>query len=73
MLTIITKGNKKVEIETNNLQEFDSDTKYHGVYDFFDIKEISPHDIDRIEDCTEFIGQLDFYRFDGTSRGLVGS
>ena len=72
-LTVITKGNKRVEIETDNLQQFDRDTKYHGVYDFFDIKELSSHDIDRIEDHTDFIGQLDFYRFSGTTRGLVGS
>ena len=73
ILTVITKGNKRVEIETNNPQEFDADTKYHGVYDFFDIKELSPHDVDRIEDHTDFIGQLDFYRFAGSARGLVGS
>lgn len=72
-LTVVTNGNKRVEIETDNLQEFDRDTKYHGVYDFFDIKELSSHDIDRIEDHTDFVGQLDFYRFSGTTRGLVGS
>ena len=73
ILTVITKGNKRVEIGTSNLQEFDMDTEYHGVYDFFDVKELSPHDTSRIEDHTDFIGQLDFYRFSGTTRGLVGS
>ena len=73
ILTVITKGNKRVEINTNNPQEFDADTEYHGVYDFFDIKELSTHDVDRIEDQNDFVGQLDFYRFAGTARGLVGS
>jgi len=73
ILNVITKGNKRVEIETNNLQEFDIETKHHGVYDFFDIKELSPHTTDRIEDNTGFVSQLDFYRFSGTTRGLVGS
>jgi len=73
VLTVITRGNKRVEIETSDPHEFDTGTKYHGVYDFFDIKELSPHDVDRIEDYTDFIGQLDFYRFSGTARGLVGS
>tara|TARA_R100001086_G_scaffold248816_1_gene186657 strand:- start:1 stop:744 length:744 start_codon:yes stop_codon:yes gene_type:complete len=73
ILNVITKGNRRVEIETSNLQEFDLETKYYGVYDFFDVKELSSHDIDRIEDHTDFVSQLDFYRFAGTTRGLVGS
>ena len=73
ILTVITKGNKRVEKKINKAQQFDIDTKYLGVYDFFDIKELSTHDTKRIEDGIDFVGQLDFYRFAGTSRGLVGS
>ena len=72
-LTVITKGNKRVDIKFRNLQIFDKELDSLMVYDFFDVKELQPHNVDRLVDESEFLGQLDFYRFSGTSRGLVGS
>lgn len=72
LLTVITKGNRRVEIETV-VEEFDEETKRFGVFDFFDVKEIKAHDCDRIEDDSDFVKQLDFYRFSGMTRGLVAS
>jgi len=73
ILTVITKGNKKVQIKVGKHREFDIDTGNYGVYDFFNIKELSSHNIQRIESDSEFVKQLDFYRFSGTTRGLVAS
>ena len=72
-LTVITKGNKRVETKFRNLQMFDKELDSLMVYDFFDVKELQPHNVDRMGDESQFLGQLDFYRFSGTSRGLVGS
>lgn len=72
-LTVITKGNKRVETKFRNLQMFDKELDSLMVYDFFDVKELQPHNVDRMVDESQFLGQLDFYRFSGTSRGLVGS
>jgi hypothetical protein len=72
LLTVITKGNSRVEIETE-IEIFDEETRDYGVYDFFDVKELKAHDTDRIEDESNFVSQLDFYRFNVKTKGLVGS
>ena len=72
LLTVITKGNRRIEIQTEVI-DFDKETNLLGVHDFFDIKFIYPHSESRIKDKDRFVKQVDFYRYSGTTRGLIAT
>jgi len=77
-VTIITKGNRKVTIVTEEIVHFDKQASSYNVYDFFDVREMSSHNEKQILDPTSnFVNQIDFYNSPRTTQSthndLVGS
>ena len=77
-VNIITKGSRKFEIKTEYINHFDANLDLFNVYDFFDTREMTPHDIETIKDPdSNFIYQVDFYRsprvFNCRTRDVVGA
>lgn len=77
-LNIMTKGNKKVKIQAEEIVRFDKDLKDYHVYDFFNSRQMTSHDLEQIFDNTdEFIKKINFYRsprvLGGTTKDFIGS
>ena len=72
-LTIMTKGNRRIIFHPDEVVMFDKEENMFGVYDFFDVKHLKPHSVTRIEDNSDFVSQLDFYTFNGPTRGLLAA
>ena len=78
LVEIITKGNRKVKLEADEIIYFDKLIDQYDVYDFFDVREMSWTDVNIIEDKEEdFIHQINFYHSPRTdnnrSRDIVAS
>jgi len=78
LVEIITKGNRKVKLEVDEVVYFDKLVDKYDVYDFFDVREMSWTDVDIIEDKEEdFVRQINFYNSPRTdnnrSRDIVAA
>ena len=69
IVKVSTEGNKMIEIECDEIIQFDQKTNLFDVYDFFDMRSASRHNIKRLEDDSNFIYQLDFYNSPRTTQG----
>ena len=77
-LKIITKGNRRVEIEAEEIIHFDKYLKDYWVYDFFDSRQMRAHEVNEIfDDTDEFIKKINFYMSpraaNGTTKDFIGS
>ena len=77
-IKVITKGNRKVEIQADEIIKFDKRLKDYHVYDFFDSRQMTAHDLLSIDDDTdEFIKKINFYKsprsFNQATRDFIGS
>ena len=78
VLNVITKGNKKIEIEFEELIRFDSFGESYNVYDFFNTRSMTPTNLSQLIDTeSNFISQLNLYRSprvdDGRTKDIVTS
>lgn len=77
-LKIITKGNRRVEIEVEEIIHFDKYLKDYWVYDFFDSRQMRAHEANEIfDDTDEFVKKINFYMSpraaNGTTKDFIGS
>ena len=77
-IRVITKGNRRVEIQADQVIQFDKNLKDYWVYDFFDSRQMRAHDIDDIfDDADEFVKKINFYlsprATNGTTKDFIGS
>ncbi len=71
-LKIITKGNRRVEIEAEEVIHFDKYLKNYWVYDFFDSRQMRAHEINEIfDDTDEFVKKINFYMSPRASNGIT--
>jgi hypothetical protein len=69
---VITKNNKKIEIEFDELVYFDKDLNTYGVYDFFDTRQMGSHNTLEIkDDSDEFIKKINFYESPRTTNSVT--
>jgi hypothetical protein len=62
LIKVITKGNRRVEIEADEIIFFDGLLDDYWVYDFFDSRKMKAHDTKVIYDDTDdFIKKINFY------------
>ena len=77
-IKVITKGNRRVQIEAKEIIRFDKDLKDYWVYDFFDSRQMRAHTISEIfDDTDQFVKKINFYMSpratNGTTKDFVGS
>tara|TARA_R100001082_G_scaffold8061_1_gene4822 strand:- start:133 stop:930 length:798 start_codon:yes stop_codon:yes gene_type:complete len=79
IVEIVTNNNQKINIKCDNINVFDNDeTGWYYVYDYFDWKSGSSHDLDCIDDSDDsFIKKIIFYsserdRVSNSVKDLVG-
>ena len=61
-VNIITKGNRRVILQTDNVLYFDKQTNLHNVYDFYDTREMSRTNASVLTDPEEdFVYQINLY------------
>lgn len=77
-IKVITKGNRRVQIESEEIIHFDKDLKDYWVYDFFDSRQMRAHTISEIfDDTDQFVKKINFYMSpratNGTTKDFVGS
>jgi len=78
ILKVITKGNKKIEIEFEELIRFDSIGESYMVYDFFNTRSMTPTELSQLVDTeSNFVSQLILYKSprvdDGKTKDIVVS
>jgi len=76
-LRVMTRGNKRIDIQAEEIVYFDKDLHDYNVYDFFDTRQMTTHDLEQISDDTdEFIKKINFYRsprvLSGTTKDFIG-
>lgn len=72
LIKVITKGNRRVEIEADETVHFDKPLKNYWVYDFFDCRQMRSHDAEMLfDDTDEFIKKINFYASPRTSNVLT--
>jgi len=69
VIDVFTSGNKSVTIKTDEILRFDTPTGLYNVYDFFDVRQTSRHEVKQVLDEDDFIHQITFYRTPRTARG----
>jgi len=77
-LKVITKGNKKIEIEFEELIRFDNFGESYMVYDFFNTRSMTPTKLSHLIDTeSNFVSQLNLYKSprvdDGKTKDIVVS
>ena len=71
-IKVITKGNRKIEIEADEVLSFDKRLKDYEVHDFFDSRAMRAHDLSEILDNTDdFIKKINFYLSPRASNGIT--
>lgn len=71
-IKVITKGNRKIEIEADEVLNFDKRLKDYEVHDFFDSRAMRAHDLSEILDDTDyFIKKINFYLSPRASNGVT--
>ena len=71
-IKVITKGNRRVQIEAKEIIRFDKDSKDYWVYDFFDSRQMRAHTISEIFDDThQFVKKINFYMSPRASNGTT--
>ena len=61
-VNIITKGNRRVILQADNVLYFDKQTNLHNVYDFYDTREMSRTNASVLTDPEEdFVYQINLY------------
>ncbi len=58
---IFTEGNKKIQIKSENIINFDTLSEDYNVYDFFDMRAARTHNIAELLDKGNFAYQINFY------------
>ena len=77
-IKVISKGNRRVEIEADEIIHFDKRLNDYEAYDFFDSRIMRAHDVSEILDDThDFIKKINFYlsprASNGVTKDFVGS
>ena len=69
IINVYTSGNKTVPIKTEDIIKFDVPTGLYSVYDFFDVRQTSRHEVKKVVDDGDFVYQINFHRTPRTARG----
>ena len=77
-IRVVTKGNRRVEIEADDVIHFDKNLKDYWVYDFFDSRQLRAHEINEIlDDTDQFVKKINFYlsprATNGVTKDFIGS
>ena len=77
-IKVMTRGNKKIEIQSDEVIYFEKDLPDYWVYDFFDSRQMTIHNLEQIfDDTDEFIKKINFYTsprvMNATIKDFIGS
>lgn len=71
-ITVITKGNRLIRIDPDEVVFFDKETDMYDVYDFFNSREMTPHATSEIVDSdSDFVNRINFYNSPRVSNNIV--